>query len=74
MKVNRKIKNIVIIIKSDMYVFEIECFEKKNEILRNKLMLRNPIHYRGIFYSDLTENEREIQRKIKNSKYTEVKE
>lgn len=61
-------------IKQNTYVLE-----KKLEILRNKAKLRNTIHKKVYFESDLTENEKEIQREIKKiadkekEKYKRVK-
>lgn len=48
-----------------MYVLQVEIFEKKFEIFRNKAKLGNTIPKKVCFHSDLNENEREIQREIK---------
>lgn len=48
-----------------MYLLEIENFEKKFDILRNKSKLRKTRYNRVYFNSDLAERETKIQKQIK---------
>lgn len=64
--VNTKLKKIEKI-NNNMWNVEIENFEKKMEIMKNKTRLRGGINKNVYIRNDLTEQERKIQNKIKEA-------